>query len=106
VKSISIAFAIVALGTGLIAAFYWYKSSKVPINQNHGPDWGLPGTGVPIEPVEPQRKTLDISIANIEGIIATNEAIKKAARLNQSAALWTAASVVSSACSAILGAMA
>jgi len=48
-------FAMIAAGTGLAAAFYWYKSSGFEIGPL-GPKWGLPGTGMPIEPVDPEQK--------------------------------------------------
>lgn len=104
-KPLSIAFAILALCTGLVAAFFWYKSSKVPINSNRGPNWGLPGTGSLIEPVEPEMKALDLAAASIKDDQSIVEAIQRAGGLNQIAALWTAASVAASAMSAILGAM-
>ncbi len=104
-KCASITFAIVALGTGLLAAFYWYKSSRITIGPT-GPDWGLPGTGAHIEPVIPEAKALDMSVANMRDNQAVIDAIKIAAALNKVAALWTAASVTASAVSAILGATA
>lgn len=105
-KCISITFAIAAVVTGLVAAVYWYKSGTVPINQNQGPDWGLPGTGVRTEPVDPDLKALDLSVASIDGILATNKAMREAARLNKIAARWTAVSVSCSGLSAIFGAWA
>jgi len=103
---ISIAFAIVALVTGLLAARYWYRSSKVPFHPDRGPQWGLPGTGEPIEPVDPAMKALDVGIANMKDLEDAIETAKKTAGLNKIAALLTAISVAASGASAILGALA
>src|SRR5262245_20128151 len=104
-KWASIAFAVVALLTGLTAATYWYLSSRVRISPG-GPGWGLPGTGVPIEPFEPEAKALEMSVANMRDNQAVIDEIKKAAALNRIASLWTAVAVAASAISAILGALA
>jgi hypothetical protein len=104
-KFTSVAFAIIALGTGLLAARYWYKSSKVPINPSRGPGWGLPGTGAQIEPLLPEMKALDWGLANTKDIEDTIESVQRAAELSKTAGLWTAASVPSSAISAIAGAL-
>jgi hypothetical protein len=89
-KTISIVLATVALVTGLIAAQYWYRSSKVAID---------PGWSGPTEPVLPELQQMGWTVA-----------ILKAARdvgdLNKTASLWTATSVAFGAASAIIGALA
>lgn len=93
-KPASIAFAVIALATGLIAAWNWYKSSKVTID----PGWGLPGTGGYIEPVLQGHKQLDMDAATIRGF-------DNSSSLNKVASLWTAASVLAGGMSSILGAL-
>ena len=66
----------VALGTGLVAAWQWYRSSKVAID----PGWGLPGTGAYIEPVDPELRALDLQVA-------ADHAFQRTGRLNASASL-------------------
>jgi len=92
-KEASIAFAAIALVTGLVAAWHWYQSSKVEID----PGWNPPGTGGRIEPVMPDLRQLDIEVA-------TNNAFRRSGQLNKVAALWTAASVLASALASIFGA--
>ncbi len=87
-RSITVAFAIAALGTGLMAARYWYKSSKIDVH-----------SGWPVEPG-------DTMLAQIGWIAGIMENITKAAELNKLAAVWTAASVLLSAASAIVGCLA
>ena len=77
--------AIVGLICGLIAAYYWYRSSKVDID-----------TPLGIESVE--------QLTSQMGWIAkTRLDLHEAGRLNKIAALWTAASVVCGGLSSILG---
>jgi hypothetical protein len=79
--------AVAALAMGLVAAHYWYQSSIVKID----PAWDLDIRG-PID-------------KNIMGwVTGVMIAFRTASRLNQKAALWTAASVLLSAMSAIAGA--
>ena len=81
-KCMSIGFAILGVITGMVAAWIWYQSSLI---QYH-PNWGLPGTGNPIEPVDEEQKQADINYALQNGL-------NEASRLNKNAALWTAISV-------------
>lgn len=101
--SLAIASAVVACGAGLVAAWYWFKSSKVNIAPL-GPDWGLPGTGSPIEPVTTEARLLDVAASSIRDDQKILQAFKEGARLSSVAAIWTAVSVAASATSAILGA--
>lgn len=78
-------FAIGALVTGLIAAWYWYQSSKVPIKST-----------------QPDARSFDMAAFGMAA--GTLEALQKVAVLNKRAALWTAFSVVLGAASAIAGA--
>jgi hypothetical protein len=87
-KAVIIALAGLALATGLKAAWEWYFASKVQPK----PNWR-------VEPVVP-------TLAQMGWDNATLEAFEKAGQLNAKAALWTAASVVLSALSAISGAIA
>lgn len=101
-KYASIVLALFALVMGLIAARYWYKSSKVAIGPT-GLNWGLPGTGALIEPFLPEQKALEMSVVSMMDDQAIIGAIKAAGGLNQIAALWTAASVVLAALSSVVG---
>jgi hypothetical protein len=83
---ITMALAVAALVTGLIAAWKWYAASRIQ-----------PKPGWRMEPVEPV-------LSNMGWTSATLEAFDKAGHLNGRAALWTAASVVLSALSAVAGA--
>jgi len=78
--------AVAALVTGLTAAWKWYAASKIQPK----PNWRM-------EPVKPVLSNMGWTSANLE-------AFEKAGQLNAKAALWTAASVVLSALSAIAGA--
>jgi hypothetical protein len=85
-KCIGIVAAVGALICGLIAAYYWYKSSIIEF----GPDWEF-------EPVVEELK----SIGRFDGIM---KAAKASSNLNKLAARSTAASVVLSAISSIASA--
>lgn len=91
-KSVRIACAVIAAITGLVAAWHWYRSSKVDID----PSWSLPRTGGRIEPVIPELRDLDLHAGTLA-------AFRDAAKLNKSAALWTALSVLAAAASSVLG---
>lgn len=71
---------------GLIAAFYWYKSSRV----GFWPDWDF-------EPVIEEQKNMDRFAAIMKGV-------ERSSRLNSLAAAWTAISVILSVASVIVGA--
>ena len=94
-KFVSIALAFAAFFTGLAAAWYWYKSSKVVID----PEWGIPGVDPHIRPVVPELVQLDLEVA-------TDKAMQQIGALNKVASLWTAASVTLSAASSIVGSLA
>jgi hypothetical protein len=95
VKWVGVAFAIVALLTGLKAAWEWYKSSKITPD----PGWGLDPTGtLPMQPADPMQ-------AQMDWIVATLAAMRKASSLNATAACWTAVSVVLAGISAIFGSL-
>jgi hypothetical protein len=84
-----------ALAAGLKAAREWYKSSKITPD----PAWPLDPTGTsPMQPVDPMQTQND-------WIAATIKALNEAGRLNAAAALWTAASVVLAAASAIFSSL-
>jgi len=103
-KTASFIFAMIAAVTGLAAAYYWYKSSGFNVGLL-GPNWGLPGTGMSIEPVDPELKALDMAVANWGDLQGAVEEIKTASRLNKIAARLTAASVAASAIATILAAL-
>jgi hypothetical protein len=86
-KAVSIILALSALASGLMAAWKWYAASEIQPK----PNWRE-------EPVYPV-------LSNMGWTSATLEAFEKAGQLNARAALWTAASVVLSALSAIAGAI-
>jgi hypothetical protein len=88
-KSMSIVFAIGSLITGLIAAYYWYESSKV----KYGPDWDKFE-----EPVDERLQQMGRDSGLLKGTA-------EAGQLNKVAALWTAFSVVLNCLSAIVSAL-
>jgi hypothetical protein len=94
-RLISIALASLALLAGLIAAWYWYRSSQVDID----PGWYPANPTGPSEPVDPEQRQMDWTAAKLK-------AFKEVAAWNKKAALWTAGSVGLSAASAIVGAFA
>ena len=71
--------------TGLIAAWYWYQSSKIPV-----------------ETTQPDARTWDAAALGLAA--STLQACQRVATLNKKAALWTMASVVSSAATTLAGA--
>ena len=86
-RFVAMALAVIALVVGLNAARYRYQSSVIKID----PAWEQEIRG-PID-------------KNIMGwVTGVMIAFRTASRLNQKAALWTAASVLLSAVSAIVGA--
>lgn len=87
----SIAVGVIALVTGLIAAYWWYQSAQiVPV-----PSWAVSGPGEAgvFSGVEPGDSQLSDS-GWIAGLLA---AAQKSADLNKRAALWTAFSVLAGA---------
>jgi hypothetical protein len=93
-KAFSILLAFAALITGLAGAFYWFKSSIVPIDR-----WGREEHPGPFAPHEHQA-------ANTLYLAGIREAAKQTARLNMKAALWTAVAVVLSAASSLFSSLA
>jgi hypothetical protein len=93
-KYTSIVLAFAALFTGLSAAWYWYKSSKIVID----PGWGMPGVDAHIEPVVPELRQLDLQVA-------TDRAVQQIGALNKVASLLTAISVALGSTSSIVGAL-
>jgi hypothetical protein len=93
-KCASIVLAVLACLAGLVAAWYWRESTKVQIDTG----WGLPGSGMLIEPINDTQKSLAWAVATIQ-------AFNKASELSRTAALWTAGTVFLSALSAIAGAI-
>lgn len=88
-KLISIVFAIVGSITGLIAAHYWYRASKVEIS----PAWEL----VPSREMETK---------NIMGWVTGNMiAFTRSGKLNKYAARWSAVAVMASGFSALFGSL-
>jgi hypothetical protein len=76
---LSISLALLSSAAGLVAAWFWYRSSQVPAV----PPWAAVGG---IEPGDPD-------LARSGWIAALLESTQEAGRLNKVAALWTAASV-------------
>jgi hypothetical protein len=93
-KAISILLAFAALITGLVGAFYWLKSSIVPIDR-----WGRQEHPGPFPPHEHQA-------ANTLWQAGMFEAAQKTARLNMKAAFWTAVAVALSGLSSIFSLLA
>jgi hypothetical protein len=86
-KVASVVFAIMALLTGLWAAWKWYEASKI----HPKPSWQ-------VKPVEPTLKHMGWDAVTLERF-------HKAGVLNGSAARWTAFSVACSAISSILSSL-
>jgi hypothetical protein len=85
-KSIAVTgFAILALVTGLIAAWYWWQSTRVPVKN-----------------ANPNPRSWDATTLGLAA--GTVTAYKEVSKLNKWAAIFTAISVVSSAISALVGA--
>ena len=83
-KWISIVLGVVGFFFGLIAAYYWYKSSTIDV--------------IPAWRTEPA----DTLQSEIGWNAATMNAITESARLNKRASLWTAGSVVLTAASSFV----
>jgi len=101
VLRISFAFAtLAAFIVGLLAAYYWFKASKIEID----PGWrgGSPQSAADARrPVEPGESQLSESM----WLNATMEAAAKSAGFNRRAAGLTAVAVALGALSSILGAL-
>ena len=97
----SILLAIAALGSGLLAAYYWFKASNIETDPGwrSGPPQSAADPFKPIEPVDPSRSQEGWTMA----IMNANRA---SSALNQKAAIWTATAVVLSALSSVFGALA
>lgn len=89
-KIVTIIFALISLGLGLMAARYWYRASGVKVV----PLWVKLGQ---IEPVEPDE-------ANAQWQVALIEAGNETGKLNAVAAKWTAAAVAAGCITSIAGA--
>jgi hypothetical protein len=97
----SISLAVAGLAVGLCAAGYWLKASKIEIDPGwrSGPATSPADALKPIKPTDPQQ-------AQGNWIVATITAACESARLNKVAARLTAAAVVLSALSSVVGALA
>ncbi len=73
---LNVTLAIATCCTGLLAAYFWYKASVVPIN---------PGEGI---------NSGDFQMQEMAWMVATMEAVIKSAELNKIAARWTAIAVM------------
>ena len=85
-KLLGIIFTVAATFTGLTAAFYWYKSSKIEL----APSWGGTDTG-------------DTQINQMNWIAGLLDAGSKSAYLNKRAARLTACAVFFSTLSSLIG---
>jgi hypothetical protein len=86
-KYLAVAMAASSLICGLVAAWYWYRASKIPFQ----PDYhALPD---------------DVSDIEFHGALVTAvmKAVQKAGALNRLAALWTAAAVVLGGVAGLIG---
>lgn len=93
-KLAGIGLAVAALVSGIVAAGYWYRSSKLQIT----PAWGLGSMGELFQPLEQD----DAQQGWIVGML---EASSASADRNAKAAIWTAVSVVLGAISSIVSAL-
>jgi len=87
-KFVSIVLAVIGACAGIVAAVYWYKASTIKIRARAGGAIFGGGMATPTAPF----------------LAGALDAIAKSSRLNMFAAIWTAASVLFSAASAIAGA--
>lgn len=83
-----VSLAMAAFASGVIAARYWYKASKVHV--------------IPMWEEYEQMKPVDPSQSAAHWIVATVETIRKAGALNVRAATWTAISITFGALSSVL----
>ncbi|SOF00924.1 hypothetical protein SAMN05446635_9000 [Burkholderia sp. OK233] len=101
---IAVILAIAGLIVGLIAAWYWLRSARVPLDLPEGETCD-PNS---IEPVELELKALTWHVEQIQANQATWEAqvrmSRKIGRLNAIAAVLTALALVLSTASAVIGA--
>jgi len=91
VKGIELLLAVCAFATGLLSAWYWLKASRVSAD----PGWGKGGM------VEPGIHAL----SQDAWIAAMLHAASESARLNKTAAYWTAATVALTGISTLVGAL-
>ena len=96
-KIYSILLALVALGTGVTAAWYWYLSAKVDPRTG----WDYP----PGNATKDSKVLLDNLNALVVWIFAIKDALEETSRLNRNAAIWTAISVLLSALAALAGSL-
>ena len=108
VRLSSILLALAAFGTGLLAAYKWYKASEVPIDLGYTYPGSQAGETYRRMGTESSRlpEPVDEDLKWMNEISATWDAMNKAAKLNKDAAAWTAASVAFFSLSAIVGAIA
>jgi hypothetical protein len=101
VKVFSILFAIAGALAGLIGAYYWYVSSTVPI-QRWGGNYPLP-----FPDGQQRQETLNRTTAvNTLWLAGMFEAAQQTARLNKTAAFWTAVAVVLAGASSLFSSLA
>jgi hypothetical protein len=104
----SILLALAALGTGLLAAYKWYKASKVQIDLGYTYPGSQAGETYRRMGMELTRspEPMEAELKQMNEISATWEAMNEAAKLNKVAAAWIAASVALGALSTIVGTIA
>lgn len=85
-KIVSATLTVLAAGMGFVAAYYWFRASKIPII----PEWG------PIEPGDERYAHTGMTA----GIM---KAYSESAELNMKAARWTAVSVGLAAAGGLIG---
>jgi hypothetical protein len=91
-SSVEILLAVGTLISAIIAASYWYKSSRIPFES------GYTGKGASISDV-PQSYIMNAQI----DIFTTQDSLRQAAYLNARAAIWTALSAIFGAITTIGG---
>ncbi|WP_454649890.1 hypothetical protein [Bradyrhizobium liaoningense] len=92
-KWVSVGTALLGLGAGGLAAWYWYRASNV----STAPIWACGAN--PFEPV-------DRELAHMGEIAGLVEGANESARLNKIAAQWTGVSIFLSALSTVVGSFA
>lgn len=84
-KVSALLLALAGLGCGLMASYYWFKSSKVRID------------------IGPETEPGEVVFSQLRWQAATVKAIVEMSRLNKVATVWTAIAIVFSGVSGVFG---
>lgn len=99
---VSIVLAIAGLALGLLAAYYWFKSSRIVADPGWWDPTARPSLANELKPMEP----VELEDQNREWVAAMLGASAKSAALNARAAKLTAWAIILSCASAVLSSLA